>query len=282
MHKGLPAFALLILLPLLVLAGTSTESSYPARALRFGTATTDVVDAGSNSSLDTVNTWTMMLLLFPTTLTDNRRLFGKTDPVSPFGEKRCSLVFAAGNFDVIIARATTDTSYITSSAPLANVNRWYWIIITYNSAAAPAVHIYTSGLLGALAEATYSTATNGTGAVADDNPASLVIGNRTAGGVVAFQGSIAIAAHFNVTLSFKEALDLRADPFSVRRGLVGLWMLGENGSGLVMDYSGQSNEGTITGAIPVEGLSLFARPGTRPGRLAAAGPLNRLLMGAGR
>lgn len=270
------------------LSASVIETSYNARALKFGTAITDLVDVGSNASLDTVNTWTMMIWAKPTSLVAFARLFRKAVDLSPFPNKSSRLSGTAGDLQVTVGRATTDTSYITNSTPLAVANAWYCIAITYNSAAAPVTHIYTSNILNNLKEATYGTATDGSGAVDSDSAANLCIGNGAASACAApdnsFSGNIAIMAHFNVVLTIGEMNTWMGTPMQIRRGLVGLWFLGENGRGLVMDYSGQSNEGTITGAIPVEGISLFLRSARAlgPAPIGGAPPLNRLLMGAGR
>lgn len=212
-------------------------------ALTFGAATSDRVVCGSAASLDNLDPFTVLAWVYPTTLTAGRRVFEKLTT-----DNNVRLNLAAGNVRFIRARATTSTDYITNSTPLSATNSWIFFALTYASASTPTTHIYTGNLTTAITEATYGTATDGSGALTDDAAENWVIGNKAAATFnSAWQGAIGHFSIYNVVLTSAQIEAQRLRQF-VGSGCVMFLQLGFDGTGTQTDFSGNSNTGAVTGA----------------------------------
>lgn len=216
-------------------------------ALLFGGAATDRVDHGSGSSVDNLNPLTFAAWIYPTSLSNALTIFQKG--TFGTGTARAFTIRADGNLNMAVSRATTATSYRTNTTPLS-ANVWRFVAVTFDSGAGAGqvVNIYTGALTAAATEATYGTATDGSGAVGDDSAHPFVVGNdATATPASAFPGRIAVAAYFNRVLSLVEiqSFQFRRYPLS---GCVLRAEYGYAGTGAQQDYSGSGNTGTVTGA----------------------------------
>lgn len=215
-------------------------------SLTFGGATSDRVVVTAAASIDTLTAWTWYTWVNPTTITAGRKIMQKLDSSSPFGGRDIRVV--ASNFiRVDVTRATTSTQYISNSNALST-NKWWFIAVTYDAAAAAGevVNIYVGDLATLATESTYGTTTNGSGATTSDALGNLRIGNSTSG-VQAWQGAIGLSGHFDRVMTLAEIQSHQFQP-RVASGCVGFWNLGDNGTGTQPDYSGNGNAGTVTGA----------------------------------
>jgi hypothetical protein len=218
--------------------------------LQFGagaglTSNVSVPNSAKSQSLDPFAYW---LIVKPTTLTNARVLMLKGQ-VANNSRRALQISGTTGNLVVTVDRATTDTSYITNDTPFATLNVWYVVLVTFSSTATPTTHIYTARLGNGFVESTYGTATDGSGALGSDAADPLIIGNNVASSG-AFQGVMAFAAVFNAipTRNNLQATNWRR--ISQLGSCVGAWRLGANGLGVVLDESGNGNNGTITSAFP--------------------------------
>lgn len=218
-------------------------------ALTFGGATTDrciVTTATSNQNFDP---FTLLMWVYPTTLTANRRFIHRN--TAGASNNYVSLNGTGGNLQLFVGRTGTDTSYITSSTPLSVTSQWYYVAVVYDSAAAAGevVNMYTGSLTATAVEATYGTATDGTGTTEADSANNLVIGNN-AGFGAAFQGRIGYFSYINKALTAAEVQSVQFRPRD--------WMkytetkifhvMGFSGTTTQVDWSGNSNSCAITGA----------------------------------
>lgn len=207
-------------------------------SLIFGGATSDVVSVAAATSINSLATKTVLLWVYVTTITTNKFFWGKNTG------NFFSLSGTTGNIRVGADRATTDSSYITNTTPIA-VNTWTCIAFTYDNVATPPIHIYTGTVL-PLIEATYGTATDGSGAVVSDASNAMLWGNRSVIDA-AIQGRIAVGMFWNRVLTLGE---LRAQQFNphMTAGCVDFKIFGFNDVSTQPDYSGNLNVGTVTGA----------------------------------
>ena len=216
-----------------------------AYGLTFGAAVSDRVDIGSNASIENLTTWTALLWVRQTTLTDLRVLLALDANNQLF-----RLDLAAGNIEVDCTRATTSLTYTTSDTPLASAGAWKCVAATVDHAgsAGELANIYHGNLTSAMAESTYGTQTDGAGAFTVSGTGGW-IGNTSAL-TRSFQGDIGPVALYNRVLSLAECEAWRLHPSRlIGSGCVGFWILGNGGStGTQADLSGNTNDGTVTGA----------------------------------
>ncbi len=215
-------------------------------ALTFGANLTDRVNIGSAAVIDNLNPFTWFMWLNANTITASRVFACKG--LSGTNQKLCGFSGGSGNVIVQVTRASVSTQYITNTTPLSSTGTWYCLAVTFDSGAAAGqvVNIYTGTLTSPLTEATYGTATDGSGGVSSDASSNFFWGNRS-NFDLPFQGDIAIGMIFNRALSLGELKSLQWRPRMIS-GCVDFQILGYNGTGSQPDWSGNGNAGTVTGA----------------------------------
>lgn len=228
-------------------------------SLTFGGATSDRVDCGTAAAISNLSAWTWCGWVYVTTVTNSRFFFRKADSSPPYGNKSARMM-TSGGLRVDVERATTSTQYIASTGTVV-ANEWAFFAITYNEAAGSGevVNIYKGLLTSPAAEVTYSTTTNGSGATIDDSPATLLLGNGESLAQV-LPGRMGPQGFFNRVLTLGEIQSWQFDP-RMTAGCVGLWYLGDNGTGTQPDFSGNGNSGTVTGATQSDNPPLPRRWG---------------------
>lgn len=225
-------------------------------ALTFGAVNSDRVVVTAATSINNLTAASSVSWIFPTSLVTGGRLWQKgLAGTSPNGAMLLNVQGTAGDIQFAAQRATSNASYVTNTTPIATLNKWYCVAATYNDGATPAMHIYVGTATTPLVEATYSTALDGSGATKGDSAVNLVVGNF-ASNTLAFNGRIALHAQWNRALTLGE---LKAQQFAphVTSGNVVFMYLGFNGTGTQADWSGNKNNGTVTGAT-VSNAALFA------------------------
>jgi len=147
----------------------------------------------------------------------------------------------AGRTQILID-GSTDISRITNNSGLLPFNKWTFASATWTgSNLASDVHIYYNAV-----EQSYAVSTSGAGIVADSG-GNLLIGNNT-GTTRTFNGQIAYAHVYNRILSIEEMKQIMFYPGSIINGLVSFNPLLGSAS-TEPDFSGNKNNGTVTGAI---------------------------------
>lgn len=159
-----------------------------------------------------------------------------------------------GQVGVVWVRATTSTVY-RSTAGYVTANRPMCLFITGDQAASPVIHIYIGYLESPLAEVTYATTTDGSGAFTSIAAQPFRM-NSTEVPDVSFSGMCHHAWVFeNRILAMTEMTQL-GESYQAGRGMKPSLMCryGANGTGKVLDESGNNYHGTITGAYPTNAV----------------------------
>ena len=227
-------------------------------ALTFGAATSDRVNHGTGNA--NLSPFTLLLWIFPTTLNTNdaiahRGTFAANNRRSFFQSD------SSGNLQLSVDRSTTDTIYITNDAPLV-LNEWNFVAASFDSSAGAGeiANIYRGSLTALVTERAYGTATDGSGTLADDSAASFIVGN-IANFTTAFKGRIAIAAYVLGAWSLAQIQAWQFRPRMVD-GIKLLAVYGYAGTGTQPDWSGNANNGTVTGATVADHVPIpFRRSG---------------------
>lgn len=142
------------------------------------------------------------------------------------------------------ARATTGTE-LTPSTTLTS-NAWNYVAIVEDDGVTP--HVYFGSVSSAATEVSYSAQVTGVGAPNDDSGSNLDIGGRSSANAYA-QGSIALVGIWSRVLTLPEINAQRAMLVPMNtNGLALFANYGWNGVGAQPDWSGNLNNGTVTGA----------------------------------
>jgi len=219
--------------------------------LKFGAAISDRVQIASTAALEGLTTWTAVALVYPTTLTGGVAIIGKGNFAGNSRRIEIRLAGTGGNIGTFIDGNTTDLNYLTSTTPLATLNRWYWVaaVCDLNAGTGLKVKYYVAPIGGAWVAQGITATAEGSGGWRSDAGATLNIGNNS-GNDVAWVGSIAFAALSNQALNLAEIEEIRksggSSPFP---GALGAWGLGAHGSLVVLDKTGGGNHGAVTGAV---------------------------------
>jgi hypothetical protein len=215
-------------------------------SLTFGANTSDRVVIGQATSINSLNAFSVAALIYPTTLTTDKRIaskFAVTDLAGWTIEHKTT-----DKLSFFVGRDTTNATYTVSTA-MTN-NEWWQMVCTFDVNATPSIHIYMARVGSALVEPGYGTATDGTGPIENDSAVDLHIGNLSSSSTAAFIGRIASFAMFNRALTLGQAQSLFADPtFGAMPSRVLYQEFGFNGTQIQTDFSGNRNHGTVTGAI---------------------------------
>lgn len=229
-------------------------------ALTFGAVNSDRVVVANHASLQNLTAATYVSWIRPTGNTAFRRIYQKNTPAS--GSSR---IFAHGNtgtpqvgFEV--SRATTNCLAYGNTANFAAyaLNAWNFCAARYDTGAATGdQNVYVGNLSTPLAEpSAYASQAVGTGAVGGDAGSDARIGNNAADNG-AMQGDIAFFGLWNRYLTYGEMLAQQWHPHPTE-GCVVFLMLGWNGTSTQPDWSGNLNNGTVTGATVAAHVPLRA------------------------
>lgn len=230
---------------------------YPMHAaLTFGAASGDLADCGSATSLDALTTsgFTVWLWGKRTATGANQHLITKDNSTST-----SEWLFAANNspsegtVEFIAWRSGTRTNFISSTVAMPQ-DAWAFVVVTFDDAASPKVHIYYASLTAAVAEVAYNTSDAGTGTVNTDYTANLYIGNVQRDPTNPFKGQIARVGVIASALSLGQLESLRNDSRNWTGGA--FFSLLQNGVGTHPDWSGNVNNCTTTGATSAPDVPL--------------------------
>jgi hypothetical protein len=229
-------------------------------ALLFSGTTQRVVVTDS-ASFQNQAAFSVLMWVKPTTQTVSKRFFRKNVPGD--NEKELAWGFNdANDVDFSVARDSVNAN-LRTNVNFAN-NTWTLFGCTYDET--DGGRIFYQLLGGEVLEATYATRNVGSGATTNDNGSDLIIGNREAFDQ-AFQGNIATFHWINKRLSLGEIIQ-QADNiwFPLFPETAIFINLGFNSTGSQRDWSGNGNNGTVTGAVvaahpPLSGqVPMFVRP----------------------
>lgn len=237
-------FAIIVLVGVAVLMPSIGRAS-----LTFTPSSTNNVNIGTNAGLSNAS-WTVMEWVYRTGSQNNGCIFCK----GTFGtQTRNPAVSLRGNDGVtpncIVDRATTDANSTADNASADTIptSTWEFIVATYTEA--NGCKLYRGTLATSAIEFTsagYVARTIGVGATQKSALDNTIVGNGN-GASTPFPGVIAVVAYWNRAMSLQE---IRSQQFGIHpsQGIQSLNWLGYNGTGVQADYSGNKNNGTVTGA----------------------------------
>lgn len=157
------------------------------------------------------------------------------------------------DLQVEIGRATTDTLFNSNSAPLKKYSRQpVVIVITFDSAATPAVHAWVAPYLptgsSGFVEVTWGTSTSGSGALLSAASQEVTVGNINISGA----RNRLVNGNMWVFAQSQRILGSRQFDRFIREGINadgGYYLLGENGPQTVIDRSGGKWHGTCEATV---------------------------------
>lgn len=225
--------------------------------LKFGVGTGDRVSDPAATSINDLDPVSYAFWIYPTSITGAQRLLTKgTGATGGFHLFAYDNV-ATSDLNWTVKRATANCNYVTNSAPVALAAHWYFVVVTFSSAATPTSHIYVGDLTVPAKECTYTVgSTDGSGGVtaqAAGQPLHWM--NGGAAPANSFKGLCQVGAAYNAVLSLEDVqrLQKRTHPVTVRQCVDFHWF-GAHGQLTVLDASGHGNVGAITGAFPTSDL----------------------------
>lgn len=243
-------------------------------ALTFGAATSDRVQLPAG--LNNLNAFTVLMWSFCTTHTDLRHLFAKGN----VGGRKKAQLNATTTVDFQVTRATTVARALAADNT-NELNKWLCWAFTFDDTDGP--RIFKGSLDGSIAEVAYAAVNPvvGAGAVTDDSDNVWFVGNNNAL-TRAFQGRIAVAAHFRRRMTLGEIRAWQFRPYTDADCDIS-FHLGFNGTATQPNWTtlGAGINGTVTGATvgahvplgPPFGLDALWVPASAAAGLTAAGAI---------
>lgn len=229
-------------------------------SLTFTNATTDKVTIAAATSINALQQVTTLTWMYPTGFATNQFIIGKrTDVNAGWGAR---IDDTSGNIFVNKPTGSAGSNAVSTGGPLT-VNAWNFVVTTgSNDISTNNCRIFVGNLNALVAEVSYASRVDRAAASAfDDSGWPLMLGNRN-NSTQSFAGRLGIQAMFNRILTLEEMQSWQFNP-RMLPGCVGLWLLGDNGTGTQPDYSGNGNSGTVTGATQSDNPPLRRRFGRR-------------------
>jgi hypothetical protein len=242
-----------------------TGRLFAASSLTFD-GSNDSVDFGSGTSIDlgstsAGNTFTVLAWAYRLTASNPDVIWSKT--ATGFSVEKALLgANGSNNPRVAIGRATVFCN-ATASTGEFTANVWRFIGATWDGTTVP--HLYIGSLTKMIDEvSSYSVQDAGSGTIHDDSGNGMTVGAYYPGLTAssAFNGPIGIVMQFNRVLSVAEMQDLQFNPRPIP-GCVFFSALARGGLGTQLDFSGNGNSGTISGAAESSnGPPIFVQGGS--------------------
>jgi len=213
-------------------------------------ATTEQVDFGTLGSWSPTKS-SFLWWEYPNSLSnDNNMIFSK----GPNGERLDIRIKGDGDIQVFWGRATTDLVWRANSG--LTINNWWFCAVTIDQGGAvnDMVRIYSGDLNTLATQNTDVTTTEGSGTFQDISTDIMRVG-RFLGGLGA-NARIAVVAVFDEDLlTLGEIQSWQFNPRMMPNAIL-FSHLGYNGTGTQADWSGNSNNGTVTGATVADHVPL--------------------------
>ena len=208
--------------------------------------TTPKVVVGT-TPFDNMEIGTMLTWVRPTTATANQIMIDKRDP--PTEGYRLFIMWDDGRFGFQLDRNPSDL-FAFSSASTYTANVWQYLVSTFDMAGANGDQKCFRGLLDTVVSEVsgYDSQLVGSGAAFTNTGLNQTLGNRDAADLPV-QGLMAWAAIYDRQLSLAE---IRQQQYNIWTPIdpdncLGFWNLGFNGTGTQPDWSGNRNNGTVSG-----------------------------------
>lgn len=223
-------------------------------ALTFAPGSTNKVVHGSAASLDDLpgTALTAWAWVYRTGTGPDQTVMAKGTGSTGWLWRLDGSTSPAGANSILIQRATLDGFRLTNDATGAvAANTWTFVAFTAN----PGTRVYKGTLTAAVAEVTSFAvpgSEDGSGAYASDAASDLWVGNWEPAPTIAFEGRIERVGLIARVLTQAE---LEAIRLAVIKdcNVANTALLTDYRNGSAIDYSGNGNNGTITGATNSDG-----------------------------
>jgi hypothetical protein len=208
---------------------------------------TDRVDFGSAASLDDVNIFTYAAWVYPTSAAVTRVMFTKGG-----GSGKRFRLFggtSAGSMVLAVSQAGT-IGTAQSAGSVVTANAWQFLACTFDGSFVP--RLYRATLGSAVAEVSYAVQTTGIGAITSDAAQSMLVGGDASN---PFPGRMAEVFILPAVLNAGQLTTLAYGMLPRESRLYApLW----GNASPEPDYSGNKNNGTLTGSAA--GIHVPIRP----------------------
>jgi hypothetical protein len=218
--------------------------------LKFTNLSTDLVNVGNIvTDPTTISMWAWTA---PTTLSTTGRIFGKQAVAGGGGFINFRLTATSGALRLAVDYSGTDATS-DSVGGVVVAGQPNFIAATFDGTNAP--KLYSGNMQTPVSEVSYSVQTAPVGSRVTDASGPVMIGNTTSGGTVSWSGTVWTAGWISgVLYDVKQLQALQEGTLPPKIATGGYWLLGQNGARVVIDQSGNGNNGTITGAVPVSDM----------------------------
>jgi hypothetical protein len=224
----------------------------PSTALRFGAGASDRVDCGSGASMDNITDGTVLAWFYADDVANTfKGLVSKLNSPAASQGWQFNRVAASGSTLRLIRHRSIGNQIVSSPASQILAGAWNFGAASWDiTGGAP--KMYHGTLLAPAADVSTSV-TAGSGTQVDDSAGVLTLGNYGNSAIdSAWPGRVALVAVVNRILTPAEVQSWQFRPRALR-GCVGFWQLGRTGTSTQLDYSGNGNHGTVTGATVAQG-----------------------------
>ena len=237
-------------------------------ALTFGAASAHQVNIGSGASLDNLTTFSFAMWIKPaSTANTGRGWMGKYNDATVGWE--VNQLFADGTtFRLVTRRGGGGRLERRGATGVLTANVWAFVGGEWDEPAGLS-NCY-AGSLSSIVTLQNGALTNTGSVMTNDAALSCVIGNAVNGGTLSANSNIAYCQIWNRVIGIEE---FRRQQFHPHKSLgsVGFYLLGYAGTGTQPDWSGNGNNGTVTGATVAAHVPLGPIFGRKSNQISAIG-----------
>ena len=213
-------------------------------------ASTEKVSVGSGATLDDLQTLTTLQWIYiPGLAPVDGRIWQKAYFGGHSTFHLLTLIRTAAIIENEYARATTSqyTKAALANFSVYGTGKWLFVVTTSDPSTDASNKLYMGDLTTAPAEpSAYTNQRAGSGAFTADSAAALYFGNKENDGANV-DARIAYAMWCNAILTQAD-INQQWRQMRLISPTVGFWHFGRGGTGTQFDYSGNANNGTVTGA----------------------------------
>ena len=212
-------------------------------SLLFSESSTNLVNFGSAAALDNLARGTFLGWFYPTTVANAFRTFAGKAGSNQIALHRRGIAGGGSMLRMYVTRATTEQNATSATATLT-ANAWQFLAGTWDvTDGGPKVY---RGTLAALVSDVTDTSADGSGAKGDDSAVAVHVGT-TPGASESPGMRCAMFQMHNTDLLLAQLIEQQFFPHPLASTLI-YCQLGYAGTGTQPDWSGNGNNGTVTGA----------------------------------
>ena len=255
-------------------------------ALDFG-ASNRRIDISSAASIEGMTEFSVLMWIYADATAKDDGLFYRVN-ASNGSVYRFIYEDTSGNIQFAVWQTNADIDYVITNDGAGAAGSWKCVAGTFDTT--NETQIYSGDLTTPLSEASYGTTYSGGSGGLATHDGTLTVGNNSfVQSTRFFDGRIAIFKHFSSRLTLAELI-MQQYTFAPRSDMNVFMQMGRSGTTTQIDLSGDSNNGSITGAtvadhVPYDferrGSLLVPKSVIRSGSLVNGGLVNTGLINTG-